>query len=240
MNLQPLLAADLIQTIFGIIVFVIWIAGQFMGSREQAKRNKKPKPPRQQGPAAPADAGVPGVQPPKQGPRNQEDELRSEVEEFLRRAQGKPAQAQPVAEQKRRALSPGMPPPQRESRQQPQSPAAQQRKRGLQTKPLAAGQEGAIRKEGVAEHVQRHLSTEDIADHTKTLGAKIATADDRVEARLEDKFEHTLGRLEHREAPAEPKEVTPDMAADLAEMLSKPNGIKQLIIANEILRRPEW
>lgn len=239
MNLQPLLAADIIQTIFGIIVFIIWIAGQFMGSREQAKRNKKPRPP-QQKPVAPAEEGVPGARPPKPGPRNQEDELRSEVEEFLRRAQGKPAEPKPVPQQRRTPTPAQMPPPQREPRQQPSRPTAQQRRASRQTKRLAKGQDGSIRTEGVAEHVERHLDTTDISTHTRTLGAKIATADDRAEARLEGKIEHTLGRLEHREAPAEPKEVTPDMAAQLAEMLSKPEGVKQLIIANEILRRPDW
>ncbi len=241
MHLQPILAADLIQMIFGIIVFVIWIVGQILGSREQVKRKQRPQRPRQPRPVAPADQGIPG---PRQGPRNQEDALRSEVEEFLRRAQGKPAE--PKAAPQQQAPKTIAPPTRRptESEQPRRKQPAQQARRPQQARTPQQGRPGSIRTEGVAEHVQRHISTDDIAEHTRTLGAEVASADDEVESRLHEKFDHSLGQLQRRETEvdrtAESVDESNDIATEVAEMLRKPEGMRQLIIANEILRRPNW
>jgi len=82
------------------------------------------------------------------------------------------------------------------------------------------------------------MSTQDIAARTQTLGAEVATADDQLESRLRKKFDHNVGRLEHRESPVKLQKA--DIAAEVTAMLRSPEGMRQLIIANEILRRPEW
>ncbi len=231
-TLQPLLAADIFETVIGAIFFILWIAAQLFGGRKNAK--KKQPLPRPQQPVDMAE-GLPqlrnqgmgnqgmGNQGPANQPVNQqEDALRSEVEDFLRRAQGKPPKPtpQPLRQQK-----PSRPPERKR-------PAAPLRKSPVRLK------EHSLRNEGVAEHVSRHISTQDIAAHTQTLGAEVATADDQLESRLHETFDHKVGSLEHRDLAKKSKKI--DMAAEVAGMLRSPEGMRQLIIANEILRRPEW
>ncbi len=239
MNVQPIVAADIIQMIFGIIVFVIWIVGQILGSREQAKRKQRPQRPRQPRPVAPADQGM---APPQQGPRNQEDALRSEVEDFLRRAQGKPAEPKSAPQQSKPIARPIRRPS--ESDQPRRKQPVRQVQRPQQARTLEPDRPGSIRSEGVAEHVELHITTDDITESTRSLGATVANADDEVELRLHEKFDHSLGRLERRQTEVDSTTKSTndstDIAAEVAEMLRKPEGMRQLIIANEILRRPNW
>lgn len=219
MEFSPILAADLIQTIFGVVVFILWAIGQYVGSREEAKRKKEVGRPREQ---EPIDLAEVAERPVPQRPRNQEDALRSEVEDFLRRAQGKPEEPKPTPVV--RQTTPERRRPPRREKPQPTSSIPP-----------------SIRNEGVGEHVARHLSTDDIAAHTQTLGAKVATADDRLESHLHEKFDHSLGKLGHVEqVKTVDAEQRNDIAAEVAKMLRSPEGVRQIIIANEILRRPEW
>ena len=94
-----------------------------------------------------------------------------------------------------------------------------------------------LRRENVEQHVARHLSTKEYDERAEHLGERVALADDRLEARLEQTFEHQLGRLSHSEEIVQ--EVGPSVADEVRELLSKPQGMRQLIVANEILRRPE-
>ena len=228
---QPLFAAaDFIQLLIYGIVFLFWVFGQLLGN----KKNKKQPRPRPQQPQpvdmaegmpelrrpGPGNRGPGNRGPGNPGPINQEDALRSEVEDFLRRAQGKPPKSKPTPQPVRQRE------PLRPKRKKPLIPVVAKEKRPT------------LRSEGVAEHVSRHISTQDIAAHAQTLGAEVATADDQLESRLHKKFDHEIGHLEHRERAVKGPEV--DMAADVAAMLRSPEGMRQLIIANEILRRPEW
>lgn len=245
----PLFAAgDVWEMLIGVIFFIMWTVAQLLGGRQEAKARKKvrPRPPKPQeqrddvagfperpvrevrreefaAPAPPAEAA-----PLRREPRNQEDALRSEVEEFLRRAQGKSEQPKPVPREQ---------PPRRPAGQQPQRP----QQPTPQITPVApVPQPRSIRNEGVAEHVQRHLSTEDISAHTKELGATVATSDDRLEMRLQHKFDHHLGSLGHDDASDAIASKPSDVAAEIAAMLKSPQGMRQIIVANEILRRPDW
>ncbi len=233
-TLQPLLAAGGIEAVFYVIVFIFWIVSQLFGNRKAGKQKKQPQPrpqPVDRGEDFPLFGNNKGQERGQANqPPNQEDALRSEVEDFLRRAQGKPPKPkpQPMRQQK----SPQPPEPQRKRL------VAPVRKDPLRQKNPLRQKEPTLRSEGVAEHVSRHISTQDIAAHTQTLGAEVATADDVLEARLHETFDHEVGRLEHRDMAAKHEEV--DMAANMAAMLRSPEGMRQLIIANEILRRPEW
>lgn len=231
---QPLLAADAWQTFFGVVVFILWSLGQWLNARQEQKAKRpeakpqRPRPPQPQPVQREFDDLVKVGEPPRNaGPQNQEEALRNEVEDFLRRAQGKPERPKPA------------------SRPEPKVREQETRRRRKKTpKRVAPVERPSQRSEGVAEHVSRHLSTRDIVEHTESLGATVAGSDDRVESRLHEKFDHELGSLKHRETPVVAREGESEedqnVAAEIAQMLRSPQGMRQLIVANEILRRPEW
>lgn len=185
---------------------------------------------------------MPPLQPPRnQPPRKQEDALRSEVEEFLRRAQGKPPQQAPI----RAEQPPKRPAPQRaEPHEQTRTLVSKEQRAASQGQSTRSRQTPSerrnLREEGVAEHVAKHLDTQDIAAHSNALGEQVGMADERLESHLQEKFDHELGQLKHRETPADAKSPADDFASELVAMLREPEGMRKLIIANEILRRPEW
>ncbi len=237
--IQPLLAADGWQTAIGLIIFIFFSVLQWLGNREEAKRKKQPRPKPQQPRQGDLDGGLPQRQNQglgNQGPPNQEETLRSEVEEFLRRAQGKPQPAKPeqMSPPKKLSQPAGHHDRPRPQRKRPSAPAT-----SIASAARLDSKGSSLRNEGVAEHVSRHISTRDIATHTEMLGAEVATADDQLKSRLHEKFDHAVGHLQHREQQVDTERKT-DMAAEVAAMLRSPEGMRQLIIANEILRRPEW
>ena len=82
------------------------------------------------------------------------------------------------------------------------------------------------------------MHAQTVAQHTQNLGVDVALADERMEDHLRERFAHQLGALSpttkvQRQATGNPA------AADLRALLSRPGGASQLIIASEILRRPE-
>ncbi|MCG8450211.1 MAG: hypothetical protein MI725_11620, partial [Pirellulales bacterium] len=166
------------------------------------------------------------IHPPVQ---DQAESLRSEIEEFVRRAQGKPAQQKPTQQK------PAPQKPAARKSQRPRQPVAKRVPR--EPRPAPAGN---LRREGVGEHVSKHISSADISQHAEQLGKELEQTDERMESRLHAKFDHQLGSLQHRETTAEEKTPQHDAAAEIAALLSRPEGMRQLILANEILRRPEW
>ena len=82
----------------------------------------------------------------------------------------------------------------------------------------------------------RHLSTLDIAEQTSHLGEEISQADENLEAHLQEAFSGQLGSLQHRER--EVADGGPTIAEEIRELISTPTGMRQMIVANEILRRP--
>jgi len=279
LGIQPLFAADEWQTIIGLLIFILWSAVQWLGARNEAKQQKQPKRPQPpqpvemaEGQRMPLPRDVPRReqlqgepvqreqlkreqlqrnQP--QGnapPPNQADALRSEVEEFLRRAQGKPPRQAPAQAER---------PPQRPVREQPQpeeavrslvksgrdSPSGQPVRGETAQPPQKSARQGPVefrnlRDEGVAEHVSRHLNTQDIADQSNALGYDIDQADERMESHLHERFDHDLGSLKHVDSSDELKLPAENMAKEIVAMFKNPAEMKKLIIANEILRRPEW
>ena len=232
-------ADDWWQVVGTIIVFLFYGVGHLLSGREEAQKRAQGKPKR----AAPPPVAKADGQP---QPQNQADPLRAEVEEFLRRAEGqKPREARPAGRaEPQRDRPPGM--PQRESQPVPRravltepAAASPEREPPRPRKPRRVAQQkpAETRREGIAEHVQRHMSTADVTDSAEHLGEKVALADDKLEARLEQKFEHQLGRLKHVETKEE--EVGPSIAQQVRQLLGNPEGMRQVIVANEILRRPE-
>ena len=81
-----------------------------------------------------------------------------------------------------------------------------------------------------------------IGQHAQRLGEEVALADDRMQAQLQQKFDHRVGTL----TPVSPSTVVPasagagnSAAREFRELIARPGGMRQIVIANEILRRPE-
>lgn len=220
-NITILAAAEWWEILGGLILFLLYGLGQLMSARDEGKKRPEKRPvqppqPRQ----LPAGGGA--------APPNQADPLRAEVEEFLRRAQGKPAaQRQPQPAPPPRKVAPPRPQPQARKPSPPLAP------RQAQPEVVLAPAET------VAEHVARSVDTRDISAHLGTLGADVALADDRMEARLQEKFQHSVGHLGHTDQPAEVHKRPRTIAEEFRQLISQPAGMRHLIIANEILRRPE-
>jgi hypothetical protein len=82
-----------------------------------------------------------------------------------------------------------------------------------------------------------------IAKHVDELGDQIELADDKLEARLHQTFDHQLGRLRATasETAATPhaRPMTDVTPAEILGMLSNAESIRDAIVMSEILRRPE-
>lgn len=85
-----------------------------------------------------------------------------------------------------------------------------------------------------------HLEESQLAENAAQLGEQLSQTDERVAERLHRKFDHKLGKLEHREdRPDESANVVlPSTAESLAAMLANPEGLRNAILVNEILNRP--
>jgi hypothetical protein len=145
-----------------------------------------------------------------QKPRGLEDKLRTEVEQFLRQVQGE--EPRPI---------------------QPKKPVV------VVQKPVTIAPAQVTRHESFQERVTRNTSTADVTQHMATLGAEVGQADEKMEAHLLEKFQHQIGALEHRQKRPERQVKQNTAAAEFAQLLRSPNGMRQVIIASEILRRPE-
>lgn len=98
---------------------------------------------------------------------------------------------------------------------------------------------------GVAEHVRQHINTSEIAEHVRHLGEDVERVDSRMEQRLHQRFDTSLGGgvAEGRETAATPRRTAPESlpaASELLQLLRNPRSLRQAIIISEILRRPEF
>jgi len=251
-TISVIFAANWVEIAIGGIVFFFYIAGQLMNLRGDAKA--KPKRPRRQ-PAPDLELDEPEIllRDDKNAPQpgraaDQAESLRNEIEDFVRRAQGKSPQPNPTVRKRQPARQR---PPVRQGEQRAsgqhsslrEMPPPSLRSRGvaLRSEGVALRSEGvALRSEGVAEHVSRHIGSSEVAEHAKHIESNLDQTDGQVDLRVHEEFDHPIDSLKHRETSAEQKKPREDFEAEIVAMLSRPEGIRQLIIANEILRRPQW
>jgi len=253
----PLLLADIditkvISSLIGIVMLVLWIVKQIADSNKQGRAPRG----RPAG-AQPQPAMAGGVQ---AAAGQQADPLRNQVEEFLRRAgrapQGgpprpQPPHAQPVgageievllddqdAAPERRPLSE----PFRSMEQSEPAPVLQPVQGPRKAWPRRDAQP---RRETVAEHVAENIASHSraVAENAARLGHRIIEDDRQFDVQLKAKFDHTVGTLTgsgvyaaEQAAAAAGAADTP--AAHIADMLASPEGVRQAIVINEILRRP--
>ena len=247
----PLLLAGMLEEILRIVVplvfLLIWVISQMTDAKK-----KLAKPPRQ--PAMPPPG--PAVQPPGMAlPQPAGDPLRAQVDEFLRRAgrQAAPAQQRPAVRHDEIEVLLGDEPaapahrplaeplrPMGEAATAPQ-PAMPPRQGG----PRRPRRAGPPRPESVADHVATHVdaAVEQIREEVSQLGQAVITADQQFDVQLQQKFDHELGTLGPSRAARildqQPQKPAETPASQIAAMLANPDGVRQAIIVNEILRRPD-
>ncbi len=251
---QPptILLADLSDVLSGllpIILFVLYGIAQLVGNLQQEKRKAPPRP-RPVQPPQDFGAAQAGPQPAAGNQPSLEETLRREVEEFLRRAQGQqPQQQKPQPRQPQRAQQRASRQPVQQARRQQgraPEPKLQPVRRLVESErpepaapvsPLSAPRPLTAPSPlgtGVALHSQA------LVEHAQTLGSQVAQADERMEAHLREKFVHQLGALAPATAsPVHESTAAANAAAQLRTMLSRPESVRQIIVASEILRRPE-
>ena len=205
-----------IEELIGIIIVILFIVIPAIGQL-LARINKAGGPP----------AGRPG---PGGGPRAGAGPVRKGIEDqigdFVRRmAQGQGGQA-PRAQVRQ--------PP----RPQPRPPQPVVR-------PVAAEVVDLAHRENVAPAVD----TRGIAQHASKLGGEVAGTERQVDQHLHEVFDHKVGelakqpdRLTKRRRASKSKRVQSlpaTSAAGFAALLSNAHSIRQAIVINEILTRPE-
>lgn len=220
---------DVLKVVATIVFVVLSGLGQLLASRDKGKK-VKPK----------VRGANPGNRPraPGAGPAGpQQDALRREVEDFLRKARGDGDRPQPVAQQR-----PGQPRPIRGgSAGAGRGGDTAPRSRPPLREPAASASPPELQhpRESVAQHVKTHLGSHPVTEHSSHLAETIGLADERMEEHLRAKFSHKLGSLDQSAEPAVQVAVSSPVVAELMATLTRPGGARQLILANEILRRPE-
>ena len=185
--------------------------------------------------------------------------MKDEVEEFLRRVAQLRAQAEaqaraqqqqqrpPIQQQQQR---PGFQPPQAPQhppqRMAPPARLVPAREEVVYLEPAEAevvDAELAELGDDVGRHVAQHLrGDQEIAEHTRQLGAEVDQADDKLESRLHSVFDHQLGQLKKTAtdtaATAHVKGLPDVSLGEIRSMLRSPGSIRDAIVMAEILHRP--
>lgn len=153
-----------------------------------------------------------------------------DIEKFLRNAAARRKQQQPQQPA----------PPVQQQPMRPQRPAEVQYVEPEIVEPeILSG-------DSVAEHVSQHIANTSFAERAFHLGEEVGLADEHLEERLEGTFDHAVGSLQDTsvgvqgdEAKATRTNRPPVQPGDIAQLLASPQNIRQAIILNEILRRPD-
>lgn len=162
----------------------------------------------------------------------------NELEEFLRRA------AQRALEAQQKQLAQQQPPPRA-------APPSHERPAPARLVPQAEVVEAELIEQPnrVAQSVQHHArSSQQFSQHAAQLGERVGLADDMLEARLHQTFDHKLGRLTQsggHTLPEAPPDNTDTLAASstqamhpIAQLFGNALSIRNAIMLREILDRP--
>jgi hypothetical protein len=246
--------SELISALVVLASLAIWVISQIADAKK-----KQGQPPRQPAgrPAGPGDQpGMARAQPAAADP------LRAQVDEFLRRAgqQGQPQAAQPIQPPQRavrhdeievlvdeEAVAPARQPLAKPFRPMGEAAGAPRPIEPPGNRPLRRA--APLRSQSVAEHVAAHVdaAVEQIREEVSHLGEAVIAADREFDVQLQQKFDHKLGSLSARHASRMQDQRTAantaaqveTPASQIAAMLASPDGVRQAIVINEILRRPE-
>jgi hypothetical protein len=227
------LAAGWEQIIIGAIAVGIWALNQFLGARNkpQAPRPNRPQP------APPRPGGQPAGQ----------KGLLDEVEQFLKDARKQMEKQQRPQPQK---IQPP-PTPQQQARRLKQQQAAKAKQAAKARQPLRpAGElrplDDIERGTSVEQHVREHVggerfNTSRFDERAGKLSHLQQTIDQDIGAHVKSVFDHQVGSMTTGSAlggagPEPPPLPTP--AQQLIAMLGDPQGMRNAILLQEILRPP--
>lgn len=219
---------DWLQFLIPLVFFIIYAINQLLsGNKKQPplpripRRNPEPERPRR------SEASPPPTSPPAGSGQSQ---LNAEIEQFLKRAEQRRSQSA------RREPPAKRPPEIPERRPAPAEPA-----RNLEPAPQRE-------LSSVALSVEQHMGQRGFRQRVEHLADDITRADEQMEEHLKQAFGHRVGTL----GDANPGSMTPatDVAATtevetsavamaLAKALSNPQSIRQAVVLQEILVRPE-
>lgn len=175
--------------------------------------------------------------------------MQNEVEDFLRRVAQMRAQAEAQAKNKQRPTT--SKPPRQPARQQPPPPqppppARLVPARSEEPVPVEiVDAELATRSDRVSRLVDQDFrGTQQIGDHARRLGAEVDAADDKLQAHLNQVFDHKLGHLKSSSvetALVESEKSAPQLSLDqIMRLLRSPGSVRDAIVMSEVLRRPTW
>jgi hypothetical protein len=216
---SPLLAdaGDVIEIAALILIVVIPAVAQMIAKVKQAQQPPAKGPPR------------PG-QPPK---RPAPADVANEIEDFLKKAAQK-------RDLKRPSPIPARPAPRKVDKIE----------KPVKAEVVADRPVGGV----VEQHVQKYLDAEEFQRRESQLGEEVAQSDREIDQHLHQVFDHDVSQLATLpgEAAAAPvavgpmeltgpsqEEIPPLFASGLFESLSNPDALRQAIVLNEILHRPE-
>jgi hypothetical protein len=171
--------------------------------------------------------------------------MKDEVEDFLRRVAQMRAEAQAKGQQPRPA--PPKPPAPRPARTPPPQRLVPARPEPIQLSPLEVeivDAELADTADRLGQQVRQDMrGTEEIAEHTRHLGAEVDARNAKMQAHMHEVFDHKLGHLKQSSggiAAAGPMhQSTSEVSlSQIQQMLSSPQSIRDAVIMAEILNRP--
>jgi hypothetical protein len=236
-----LLAAGWEQVVIAIVAIGIWALNQFLGARNKAAPPARRIPPPVARPGQPA-GGQPGGG--QQG-------LLDEVEQFLKDARKQMEQQQRPQPQQQRPPPRIQPPPvpqqarkqkQQQAKARPKPPRQPARPPLSETRPLDDIERGS----SVEQHVREHIGTDrfDTSAFDERAG-KLShlqqTIEQDIGAHVRSVFDHQVGTMTTGSASsaAPPEAPTgPSPAQQLFAMLREPQGLRNAILLQEVLRPP--
>jgi hypothetical protein len=212
---------DVVRAVVLLAIVILGGLARLLGNRPPVR------------PAAPPPPGKP-VPP----------DVADEIDDFLRRAT------------QRRNAAPGGP------QLQPQPPSVRPVAAEVQPAAVSAPSSAPIQAElvdarpvgrEVADHVKQYLDSDKFESRAEDLGQDVVqTVNREIDQHLQQVFDHSVGRLavEAEAVPAveaaaaaaaaePPEAIIPASAPDLAALLSSADLVRQAIVFNELLRRPE-
>jgi len=226
---QYVLLADLGEFLSAVIPLLI--AGGAVAIRFLMERAKAQGPPK--GPP------LPPVKPQRGGA----DRVRDEIEDFLRRVKqekegNRPVQASPIEARPMQA------PPKKKKQRTSKPPTPPPRR--AEEVPVEAVVV-STRREGVAEHVSRHLSDAEFRRRANQPGS-VDQADEAMAEHVASTLDHRLGSLEGRAGTSSFAPSVRDRSGgqlgsqaplDVVALLSSNDGLRAAMLLQEILPRPE-
>lgn len=103
-----------------------------------------------------------------------------------------------------------------------------------------------LREESVADHVRNHLDTSSIAEHANSLGDRIASVHDKVDANIHRRLDHDLTEIDDTPSVTDSlshaamQDSGAPMSEQLRRMLQNPKTVGHAIMLAEILKRPDF